>query len=215
MPPLPDKEALYPIALPDGSPIKNTVLLANAVDAPNWQIGDYTYASDFDGPEDWASHLAPYLFPFSKGEIHIGKFCQIAHGARFITSSANHAMDGASCYPFAVFDDDRRAGFQPDTRDIDVGHDVWIGYEARIMAGAKIGHGAVIGAGAVVRGVVEPYAIVTGNPGTVVRHRFSAPVVEQLLDLAWWDWPDALIEQAIPAIEACDLTRLQALSKDR
>ncbi len=36
-------------------------------------------------------------------KLIIGKFLQIAHGVQFITSSANHQMDGFSTYPFAVF----------------------------------------------------------------------------------------------------------------
>ena len=55
--------------------------------------------------------------------------------------------------------------------DIVIGRDVWIGYGAVILAGATIGHGAIIGAGAVVRGRVEPFAILAGNPATVVGAR--------------------------------------------
>jgi virginiamycin A acetyltransferase len=36
-------------------------------------------------------------------KLIIGKFVQLAHGVQFITSSANHQMDGFSTYPFAVF----------------------------------------------------------------------------------------------------------------
>lgn len=206
--PLPNLAEPYPIDLPDGSRLRGTVLLSGVIDNPQFCVGDFTYASDFDPPEDWATHLAPYLFPFSREHLRIGKFCQIAHGVRFLTSSANHATDGLSCYPFAIFDAATRATFAPDTRDTVIGHDVWFGYEARVLPGATIGNGAIIGAGAVVRGTVPDYAIVTGNPGTVARKRFDETTIAGLLALSWWDWPIDRINAAIPAIQAGDVTRL-------
>jgi acetyltransferase-like isoleucine patch superfamily enzyme len=51
---------------------------------------------------------------------------------------------------------------------------VWIAARAMILPGAVVGEGAVVGAGAVVRGNVEPWSIVVGNParkvGTRPRH---------------------------------------------
>jgi len=56
------------------------------------------------------------------------------------------------------------------------------------MAGVStIGDGAVIGAGAVVFKDVPPYAVVVGNPGRVVRYRFSADMIAQLLEEKWWE----------------------------
>ncbi len=144
----------------------------------------------------------------------IGRFCQIAHGVRFITSSANHAQDGLSCYPFPVFDPAQMADFQPDTRDTVVGHDVWIGYGALVLPGARIGDGAIIGAGAVVRGTVPPYGIVTGNPATVQRYRFSKPQIARLLSLKWWHWPPEALARAEPALLSGDLDMLEDLSPD-
>ena len=136
--PLPDPSQRNPIQLPDGSRHAGTVLLNRAISHPNFSIGDYSYASAFEAPEDWAQRLAPYLYPGSREKIVIGRFCQIAEGVRFITASANHAQEGISCYPFPVFDQRQMAGFQPDTRDTIVGHDVWIGYGALILPGARI-----------------------------------------------------------------------------
>ena len=209
--PLPDPKTAFPITLPDGSKHAGTVLLAAVIDQDNIKVGDYTYASDFDPPEDWTQRLVPHLYPFSQGTLHIGRFCQIAHGVRFITSSANHAMDWLSCYPFPIFGETVPDDYQPDKRDTVVGHDVWLGYGAMVTPGAQIGHGAIIGAGAVVRGTVPPYGIVTGNPGTVVKKRFDDATIAELLDLAWWDWPKEKIERAIPAIMAGDIVALKSL----
>jgi virginiamycin A acetyltransferase len=199
------------VTLPDGSDHKGTVFLNRVIDHPRFQVGDYTYASDFDPPQDWASHLAPYLFETSAEHLCIGKFCQIAHGARFITSSANHAMNGLTCFPFPVFDPAQIGSYQPDTRDTVIGHDVWIGYGALILPGARIGNGAIIGAGAVVRGIVPDYGVVTGNPATVVRKRFDAETIADLLALAWWDWPVGQIAQAEAALLSGDVEALKRI----
>ena len=210
--PLPDPNAPYPIRLPDGSAHKGTVMLCTVIENPNFQVGAYTYASDFAPQSDWGRHLAPYLFPFSQEKLIIGKFCQIAHGTRFITASANHATDGLSCYPFPIFSAETRTGFQPDTRDTVIGNDVWIGAGAMILPGAQIGDGAIIGAGAVVRGTVPPYGIAIGNPATVTRYRFDRPTIDRLLELAWWDWPITSLEQAETALQQGDIARLESFA---
>lgn len=212
--PLPDPDQPYPITLPDGTPHKGTVMLRAVIDHPGWEVGAFTYASDFDPPRDWASHLAPYLFPFSSERLRIGKFCQIAHGVRFVTASANHQTRAFSTYPFPIFDAETRAGYQPDRRDTEIGHDVWIGKGAMILPGSRIGHGAIIGAGAVVRGTVAPYSVVAGNPGAVLRPRFDKSTIETLLSLAWWDWPPARIEAAQTALQSLDPDHLKAFSQD-
>lgn len=207
----PDKARPNPVTLPDGSVHPGTVFLSKIITHPNWHVGDYTYASDFSPPEDWATHLAPYLFPGGRENLYIGKFCQIAHGVRFITSGANHAQTGLTTFPFPIFDPDRITRYQPDMRDTQIGHDVWIGYDAIICPGAKIGNGAIIGARSVIRGTIPPYAIVIGNPGRVVRQRFDDKTTQSLQDLAWWDWPAEHIANAWPALEIGDLDRLKTL----
>ncbi len=210
---LPPADTLYPVTLLDGTPHKGTVNLKNAIDHPRFEVGDHTYASDFDPPQDWANRLAPFLFPFCKEMLRIGKFGQIAHGTRFIGASANHATRGASTFPFAVFNKETILGYQPDTRDITVGHDVWFGYGAIVLAGARIGNGVIVGAGAVVRGTVPDYAIVTGNPAQIHRMRFSEGEIELMNALAWWDWPTDAISDAHEIIEKGSPADLQAFAR--
>lgn len=212
MPGFPTPDTSHPVPLPDGSVHAGTVFLRAVLDHPRIEAGEYSYASAFHPPEDWAAHLAPYLYDFSPERLVIGRFCQIADGVRFITASANHRYDGFSSYPFAIFDGagpDRPSlpsGPFPDTV---IGHDVWIGQGARILPGARLGHGVIVGAGTVVGGVVPPYAVVVGNPARVVRMRFDASAVSRLLELAWWDWPIDRIRAAEAAICGADLAALE------
>lgn len=209
-----DSSLRHPLVLPDGTVLPNMVHLNQVIDHPNIRIGDFTYANDFDPPEDWAARLAPYLYPGAPEQLNIGRFCQIAHGVRFITASANHAMTGLTTFPFPVFDsatiDGYKAGFTglPDTV---VGNDVWIGHGALILPGVTIGSGAIIGAGTVVSRDVAPYSIVAGNPARLIRPRFAPEVVERLLALAWWDWPLDRIRAAVPALLEPDIAALEAL----
>lgn len=209
---MPDPSRAYPIQLPDGSDHKGTVFLSEVIEHPNIEVGAFTYASDDEPPSDWAARLAPYLFSFSSERLVIGKFCQIARGVRFITSSANHAMDGLTTFPFPVFDRDVRAEYQPDTRDTVIGHDVWLGYGALVLPGARIGNGAIIGAGAVVRGVVPDFAVATGNPATVLRMRYADDTIARLNRLAWWDWPAERVAVARGALLSGDIDALEALA---
>ncbi|AFC72324.1 chloramphenicol acetyltransferase [Rickettsia rhipicephali str. 3-7-female6-CWPP] len=45
-----------------------------------------------------------------------------------------------------------------------------------------------VGACSVVAKDVPPYSIVAGNPAKIVRYRFPDEIVEQLLEIKWWDW---------------------------
>ena len=211
---LPDASVVHPIQLRDGTPHPGTVHLRPVIDHPRFEVGTYTYASDFDPPprNGWAARLAPYLFDVSAERLVIGRFCQIAQGVRFLTASANHPMEGLTTYPFAVFDPEADPGDQPDSRDTLIGHDVWLGYGALVCPGARIGHGVIVGAGAVVRGRVPDYAVVTGNPARVLRHRLAPGQVAAMLSLAWWNWPPEAIAAARRALETGDIAALERLA---
>lgn len=210
--PLP--ETRNPVRLPDGSHHAGTVFLAAAVDHPRFQIGDYTYASAHEPPDDWAAHLAPYLYDFSPEKLQIGKFCQIADGVTFITSSANHRYDGFSTFPFMIFSGEGPAApSMPDPGpDTIVGNDVWIGQGAKILPGARIGNGVIIAAGAVVSGAIPDYAIVRGNPAGISRMRFDADTIAALCEIAWWDWDIADIVASERAIVGADLDALEKIA---
>lgn len=213
--PFPNANTSHPISLPDGSLHQGTVFLSAVLDHPRMQIGDFTYASAHEPPDDWAARLAPYLYDFSPEQLTIGKFCQIADGVQFITASANHRYDGISTFPFAVFGGgprEGRASLPEAGADTVVGNDVWIGQGARILPGAQIGNGVIIGAGSVVAGQVPSYAVVAGNPAKVVRYRFERSEIEDLEALKWWDWPIELILSNEAAICGRDIAALVKLA---
>ena len=49
-----------------------------------------------------------------------------------------------------------------------IGSNVWIGANVFIMPGARISDGVVISAGSVGSKLIEPYAVVAGNPARVL-----------------------------------------------
>ena len=78
-----------------------------------------------------------------------------------------------------------------------IGNDVWIGHNVIILPGVTIHDGAVCAAGAVVTHDVPPYTIVGGVPAKPIRKRFSDDIIEQLLKIRWWDWPEEKIRENI------------------
>lgn len=147
-------------------------------------FGDYTYTM-----EDVTVNY---------GEI--GKFCSIA--SHVCINPVQHPMDRVSQhhmtyrkvdYQFADEDDEALFDWRR-THSVKIGHDVWIGHGAIIMKGVQIGTGAVVGAGAVVTKDVEPYTIVVGVPAKPIKRRFPKEVANQLLEIAWWDWPREKLE---------------------
>lgn len=207
-----DASLRHPIILPDGSPHAGTVHLNQVVDHPNMTIGDYSYYSGIETPADYAAALAPYLYPGAPERLTIGRYCQIAHGVRLITSSANHAMDGFSTYPFAVFNQELIGDYSAaidNRQDTVIGNDVWLGFESVVMPGVTVGHGAIIAARSVVTRDVPDYAIVGGNPGCLIRNRYPDDVIERLLALSWWDWDVERIGRHVDLITGADIEALE------
>ncbi|CDZ58945.1 Streptogramin A acetyl transferase [Neorhizobium galegae bv. orientalis] len=207
--PLLDATATHPITLPDGRLYRDTVYLKNVIDHPRMEIGDFSYFTHSEEPDETAGILAPYLFRGSRERLVIGKFVQIARGSYFITSSANHPMTGFTAYPFRIFKPETFGYEDLPVRDTIVGNDVWIGHNAAIMPGVNIGHGAIVAAASVVARDVPPYAVVGGNPAGLIRMRYPAEIIAELLELAWWNWPIDKIEANLPALESGDLAALK------
>ena len=93
--------------------------------------------------------------------------------------------------------------------DTTVGNDVWIGYGALIMPGISIGNGAIVAAGAVVTNNVPPYAIIGGNPATIIRYRFDEATIRRLEQVSWWNWDVEKITRNIKAICSGNISALE------
>jgi acetyltransferase-like isoleucine patch superfamily enzyme len=68
-----------------------------------------------------------------------------------------------------------------------IGPDVWIGNNAVVLSGVRVETGSVVGASSVVTKNTLPYSINVGNPSRIIGYRFEQNIINQLLDLKWWD----------------------------
>lgn len=96
-----------------------------------------------------------------------------------------------------------------------VGSDVWLCSNSTVLSGVSIGHGAIVAAGALVTRDVEPYAVVGGNPAKFLRWRFPEEQRLALLQTAWWEWPDADIEQAVGQLCSDNIEGFLTLARQR
>lgn len=163
-------------------------------------VGAHTYGADLINIQWWGE----------KARLRIGNYCSIARDVT-VFLGGNHRDEWVSTFPFSKFPENWPGALdipQTPTKtngNVTIGSDVWIGHGATIMSGVTIGHGAVIGARAVVSRNVDPYAVVAGNPASVKRRRFNSALERQrLLDMAWWDWPDEWVAEALPLICRAD-----------
>lgn len=188
---------------------KQIVYLKNVINNPDIEVGDYTMYNDFvHDPIDFEKNNVLYHYSVNKDKLKIGKFCSIACGAKFLFTSANHAMKSLSTYPFPIFfeewglDAKNICDAWDNKGDIVIGNDVWIGYEAVILSGVTIGDGAIIGTRAVVTKDVPPYTIVGGVPAKPIRKRFDEETIQKLEEIKWWNWEEERIKKNIQAIQS-------------
>lgn len=148
------------------------------------------------------SYGHPKVYSWGEGaSLKIGKFCSFADGVTILLGG-EHRLDWITTYPFSEFFEKAKLfkGHPKSKGDVIIGNDVWIGMNTLILSGVEIGDGAVIGAGSVVFKNVEPYSIVGGNPAKLIRYRFDEPIIKELREIAWWNWPISKIEEAWPLL---------------
>jgi virginiamycin A acetyltransferase len=202
----PSPETRFPIP-----GVTRTGFLKPFITRPNILVGDYTYYDDPRGPEHFQANVL-YHFDFIGDRLVIGKFCSIAAETRFIMNGGNHPVTWLTTYPFPIFGHGWEAAMPaswPSKGDTVIGNDVWIGYGAVILPGVKVGNGAIIATASVVTRDVPAYAIVGGNPATILRHRFEPSIIARLETLRWWDWDIARITRNVRSICAGDIDHLE------
>jgi acetyltransferase-like isoleucine patch superfamily enzyme len=134
--------------------------------------------------------------------IEIGRYCSIAPNV--VLGGNEHAINWvstASVFENAeIFDwhknfeaklldaPHRGMPFPQAINKITIGHDVWIGDGSFIRNGVNIGTGSVIGAHSVVVSDVPEYSVVVGNPGRIIRSRFTDDIIERMLKSQWWKY---------------------------
>jgi acetyltransferase-like isoleucine patch superfamily enzyme len=200
-PSLPESPADHPLVTSGAQPLPAPVSVTRPLAAPvageamlppqqetshaRVQLGQYTYRTKDLFLKTW----------LPEEQISIGSFCSIA-GRVTICSGGKHRTDQVSTSSLDVLllkRSQRNNRNYQTTRPTVIGNDVWIGHGATILGGVQVGDGAVVASGAVVFEDVPPYAIVAGNPARVIRYRFSQGVVQRLLRIAWWNWPEQTI----------------------
>lgn len=170
------------------------IALAKEIENYGWSIGDHTYG-------------VPRFIEKGMAKLKIGKYCSIAGGVYI--SFGNHRVDTFTTFPFKAksrFWEHVPIGIEDHSSkgDVIIGNDVWIGTDVFIGSGVTIDDGAIIGAKSVITKNVPPYAIVVGNPGRIVRYRFTQPIIKELLELSWWNLRDEIVDSLLPFLMSND-----------
>jgi acetyltransferase-like isoleucine patch superfamily enzyme len=159
-----------------------------------YRIGAWTYGR-------------PTVLDWGDGStLKIGKYCSIADGVKILVGG-EHNHEWITTYPFVEMwqESVRARNDLPDRSsrskgDVTIENDVWIGADALVLSGVTISNGAVVGAGSIVTRDVPSYAVVAGCPARVLRIRFDKAVVASLEQIAWWEWSDDRVRDALPLL---------------
>jgi len=161
--------------------------------------GKYTYGS----PNiHWANNNA---------KLTVGNFCSIAGNVN-IYLGGNHRTDWVTTYPFGhihgnVFNTFNGNGHPGTKGNVNIVNDVWIGTNVTIMSGVTIGDGAVIANNSHVVKNVEPYSLIGGNPGKLIKYRFTPEQINKLLQIKWWNMDDNKINEYAPLLCSPDIDK--------
>jgi len=139
---------------------------------------------------------------FKNFKVTVGKFCSIASDVSVI--GVGHNLDWVTTYPFPDYDFRHKwpeakkiEGHPKVYGDVIIEDAVWIGHGVKILGGVKIGAGAAIATGSIVTCNVKPYRLVGGNPAQTLKRLFEQDVIEKLLKIKWWNWPDEKIKENV------------------
>ncbi|MEO5349273.1 MAG: CatB-related O-acetyltransferase [Magnetococcus sp. YQC-3] len=169
----------------------------------------HTYGLENILLHEWGEHT----------KLVIGSFCCIAEKVQ-IFIGGNHNLQWATNYPFGHVKQElfpHHGDGHPTTNgDVVIGNDVWLGTGCTIMSGVTIGDGAVVAANAHVVKDVGPYEIVGGNPAGLIRRKFTRRQIAALLELQWWNMPDANIKKIVPYLCATNIdVAIQKIREER
>ena len=95
-----------------------------------------------------------------KGRVVIGDYFHSGKGCLIIADNHNYDSGNAIPYDKKIIE-----------KGVEIGDCVWFGANVLILPGTKIGEGVVVQAGSVVHGEIPDYAVIGGNPATVIKYR--------------------------------------------
>jgi acetyltransferase-like isoleucine patch superfamily enzyme len=158
------------------------------------------------GPHTYGIPIIKY-YRYDETKLFVGSYTSISETA-IVMLGGDHGADRVTTYPHRIMWNMEGAGHDGcpvPTGDTHIGSDVWLGAYAFVRSGIRIGDGAVIGSGAIVTKDVPPFAIVGGNPARIIRYRHTPEQIRALLDINWWDWPDADVRDGVPLLSGTDV----------
>ena len=125
--------------------------------------------------------------------VEIGRYCSI--GRNVSIGLGTHNINSLSTSSFFETSDQIKLASNDPKRRVKIGNDVWIGDNVLIDSGLNIGDGCIIGAGSVVTKDIEPYSIIVGVPGRLLRMRFDDVLIDELKRLKWWEYPPNVLKE--------------------
>jgi acetyltransferase-like isoleucine patch superfamily enzyme len=173
----------------------NSLAVQELVSAGRVTIGPHTYGSPI------VKH-----FGYDETRLFVGSYSSLSETA-IVMLGGDHGADRVTTYPHRINWNMEGAGHDGcpvPSGDTYIGSDVWLCQRTWVRSGVRIGDGAVIGAGAIVTKDVPPFAIVGGNPAKVIRYRHTPEQIDALVQIKWWDWPDADVRDAVPLLSGTD-----------
>lgn len=164
------------------------------------------YCEVGEGSRILNSHFDDYAYCDRYADIAntaVGKFSNIAAMTRigptdhpFKQPAQHHFLYRSALYWDDVEDDQQFFAARSARRTV-LGPDCWIGHGAIIKPEVIIGAGAIVASGAVVTKDVAPFAVVGGVSASLIYYRFSEKIIDDLLELSWWDWSHAQLRDAL------------------
>jgi acetyltransferase-like isoleucine patch superfamily enzyme len=101
--------------------------------------------------------------------IFIGNDVSLSRGT--FVHAANHNIDNINIPIMKQGVSSAKIEFNNKIYSIVIEDDVWMGSKCIILSGTHLKKGCVISAGSVISGKYEPYSIIAGNPGRVIKKR--------------------------------------------
>lgn len=171
---------------------------------PHYKIGSKCYG------------LPVVKHPHKDATLTIGSYCSFAENVQIFMGGMHHT-DWVTTYLFPAYEENCQHinNWALTNGNVTIGNDVWLCANCIILSGVRIGDGAVVANGAIVTKDVPPYAIVGGNPAKLIRWRFDEKTREELLQAAWWDWPDDEILSLVDLLCSDNVEELICYAKNR